>query len=107
MRVVVKALMVSPVHWPPFKTPEAGTLLKPQRDRDQNTETQGQRGKKKETSQRELLLQSPTGVFGNTLRSSACKSAATESELQNFFFHTHILNLSETKRTTAKFIVLL
>jgi hypothetical protein len=67
MRVVVKALMVSPVHWPPFKTPEAGTLLKPQRHRDQNTETQGQRGKKKETSQRELLLQSPTGMFGKYL----------------------------------------
>jgi hypothetical protein len=75
MRVVVKALMVSPVHWPPFKTPEAGTLLKPQRDKPA----------------RESFFSNHQQVYlGNTLRSSACKSAAADSELQNFFFHTHL-----------------
>jgi hypothetical protein len=52
MRVVVKALMVSPVHWPPFKTPEAGTLLKPQRHRDENRDTGTERKEERNQPER-------------------------------------------------------
>jgi hypothetical protein len=52
MRVVVKALMVSPVHWPPFKTPEAGTLLEPQRQRPEHRDTGTERKEERNQPER-------------------------------------------------------